>query len=244
MAMPASNRNLPGFDDNASASVFSKPWAEVLAEFENNAAVIGPNKIKFIISNHYVRYETLSWKLNVFSRQDWQSIAENHMRAVYGNIIEGWNINVSMQGYGQPIIISAIDQLLLTRLQTLAQQHNWSIAAVEPALMSVTNSYQHKMKKDSWLVIAEPQRIVLAEAKQGVWQRLSVSAPPNGQESIEVLGLIKRAISVQNKTKPMDIHFFGKDGFQPNGLLDGIKITSLVQKNMNSDTRTIMADLL
>ena len=92
-------------------------WSQVLTELENNISSIDSQKVRFILSNNMVRYAVLPWQSDIYSQQDWQSLAENHLRNVYGAMVDSWQVNVAMQGYGHSLIISAIDHALLDRLE-------------------------------------------------------------------------------------------------------------------------------
>ncbi|NQZ53778.1 MAG: hypothetical protein HRT93_05935 [Piscirickettsiaceae bacterium] len=211
-------------------------WAQVLIKLENNAATIKPGSIRFILSNHYVRYAVLPWQPDVFSQQDWQSLAENYMRTLYGNDIDNWTIRIAMQGYGQPLVISAIDQLLLMRLEALAQQYKWTIEAIEPALMSVMNHYHHKIKKHDWLMLAEPQRLLLAEITKGALVRFTVASPTVNQQSVEALNVVKRTMKLQQEMKSRHLHVFGKDTSLAEEEVDMLKASSLSIHNKSDNT--------
>jgi len=201
-------------------------WSQVLTELESYAATIAANKVKFVISNNYVRYAILPWQTDVFSKNDWQSLAENNLREHYGNIVDNWQVTVAMQGYGKPMIISAIDQLLINRIDTLAKQFNWTVESIEPALMSVTNQYRNKINNTSFMLMTEQQRVLVAEIDKGCLVGFSVTSPLIGQEQNESNKLIKRILKMHSAGSSF-IHYFGDQGLQANSDLESAKVIPL-----------------
>lgn len=226
-------------------SVSSKPvsWLQVLTEFEKNSVSLAARPIKFIISNHYVRYAVLPWQSDIYSQQDWQSLAENHLRSVHGNVVDSWKISVAMQGYGEPLLISAIDKILLTRLQDLAKQYHWTIESIVPALFSVVNHYHRKIKKEAWLMIIEPQRSVLAEIINDVIVRFTVAFPPENQEKIECFNLVRRALKSRHNADSVVISVFGEQKLFADFTRENINISPL-SANKNTDKPLTMGLML
>lgn len=214
---------------DSKTAITSKPssWLGVLAELEKNAVKIGSEKIRFIVSNHYVRYAILPWRKDIFSQQDWQSLAENNLRALHGNVVDNWKLSVAMQGYGKPLVISAIDQLLFTQLEEVAKLHKWTIEAIEPALMTALNHYRHKIKNNDWLLMTEPEHVLLAESGNGSLVGFSSVRPPSGQEVAESLNLLRRAMKYRHKTETVQIHAFGNNKLLPEATVENMKFNRL-----------------
>ena len=217
-------------------------WGPVLTELANNTAKIAVRRVKFILSNHYIRYAVLPWQAGIFSQQDWQSLAENHMRILYGDVINSWKTSVAMQGYGQPLVISAIDHLLLEGLEELASQSNWKIDVVEPAFITISNHYHHTIKKNAWLMMIEPQRILLAEIVNDAVVRFSVVFPPIGLETNESIKLLKRELNRQNINVESTVYLFGDHDLLPKLSIENIK-SSLLSVNTKTDN-TKMGSIL
>lgn len=218
----------------ANKSVKASSWAPLLTVLEQHANSIASKHVKLILSNHYVRYAILPWQSDIFSQQDWQSLAENHMRNLYGNVVDGWRVNVLMQGFGKPMVISAVDQFLLVKLENIAKQYSVTVDAVEPALISVLNHYRHKLKNTAWLLIAEPQRLLLAEIVKGVLVRFSAALPPVGHEAIEGHNLVKRAVSLLHNRSPISLYGYGTSKMLSGKTIDNIKLNHLTVANTTS----------
>ena len=220
----------------------SSSWSQVLAELENNGSSITSRKVRIILSNNMVRYAVLPWQSDIYSQQDWQSLAENHLRNVYGAMVDSWRVNVAMQGYGNPLIVSAIDQGLLLRLEGIAQKFNWQIDAVEPALMTVFNQYSIQLKSNDYLLMVEPQRVLLAEMDGNGIIDFSLFSPVTGQELKESNNLINRALLLQSSELKNKLHVFGVDGSQLNIESENIMINTLGVDN--STMSSMLAELI
>lgn len=165
--------------------------------------------VTIILANSLVRYAILPWRSHLYSRRDWQAIAERYLIEVYGNNAALWQVTVSMQGYGQPLIIAAVDRDIITGFETLAGQNNWQLASIEPAFSTVANHYQHDFSSDAWLMLAEQNRLTLAQSIDGVWQRFLVSVPPLGQAQKQFRTLVKQAHQVSSSGKKMKLYVYG-----------------------------------
>ena len=202
-------------------------WSQVLTELEKNVANIGSRKVRFILSNNYVRYAVLPWQSDIYSQQDWQSLAENHLRSIYGNVVDSWKVSVAMQGYGKPLIVSAIDHGLLARLEEISKQFKWQIESIEPALMTVFNHYSNKFKSNDYLVMIEPQRVLLAEMGKKCIASFSLVCPVDGEEETESNKLISRSLLLKNNKLKSKLYVFNNGGLQLNIESKNITIGSL-----------------
>lgn len=187
----------------ASADTHYISRLELTNALKSVASNIKAKRVRFVISNHFVRYGVLPWQAGVSARQDWLALAQHDFRKRFGPVADQWQVRVSLNGYGKSVVTSAVDQALLDDLQTLAQTQQWQIVSIEPILTSVLQA-QHNSQKQSpqntWLIIAEPERVLLCETNQQEWQRFTQIAPPSGFEAKQTAQQILR--SLQNSTLP------------------------------------------
>ena len=158
---------------------------------------IKAKQVRFVISNHFVRYGVLPWQTGISSRQDWLALAQHDFRKRFGATAEQWQVRMSLNGYRQSVATCAIDQALLDDLYALAKAQQWHISAIEPLLFSVLaqpNVKKNTQSENVWLVIAEPERVLLCEANGAEWQKFTVISPPGGQESQQTAQQIARSI--------------------------------------------------
>lgn len=130
-------------------------------------------KLTIILANCWARYLIVPWQEHIYSHRDWEALAQNKMRERYGAKAADWRIQISLQGFGQPALAVAVDTQLAEGLDRLADQYRWQVQAIEPAFAAVVNHNPRHWRGDSWLLMVEHNRLLLAESKSGVWQRFS-----------------------------------------------------------------------
>lgn len=213
-----------------STQATERSWESLLAELAEKAAELDLSDVRFVLSNHFVRYVVLPWQQGVFSSRDWQSLGEHHLRKVFGIVAEGWEVRVALQEHGESVVVCAIDRLLLDRIEAISAQHHWKVHGIEPALMAVFNYYRHELKAaDFWLLLAEPQRLILAEVSAGQWKRFSVASPPSGQEQGEGLAMMERAMRVSGGQLSAQVFCFGVSSLLPVSAPEGVHLKHLPQ---------------
>lgn len=183
--------------------------------------------VTIILANSWVRYSILPWRSHLYSKRDWQAIAERYLIEIYGNQAALWQVAVSMQGYGQPLVIAAIDRNIITGFETLAGQNNWQLTSLEPAFSTVANHYQNNFSSDAWLMLAEQNRLTLAQSIDGVWRRFLVSVPPSGQAHQQFVTLVKQAHQMSSTDKKMKLYVYGHPSLIAQNLGDDIEIKML-----------------
>jgi hypothetical protein len=213
----------------------ARSWDGRLTELSGMASELDVRRVRFILSSQYVRYAVLPWQEGIYSGQDWQALGEHHFRKMFGGIAETWEVRVALQGYGESVVICAIDRSLLSGIKEIAAQFHWAVHGIEPALMAVFNRHRREMTQEDYLLmLAEPQRLVLAEVAEGKWRRFAVASPPAGQEGQESVGMIERALMEQGSrdqgtAKPAEVFTFGHLALLPAQLRDDIRMMRLPQ---------------
>jgi hypothetical protein len=178
--------------------------------------------VTIILANSWVRYSILPWRSHLYSKRDWQAIAERYLIEIYGNHAVLWQVTVSMQAYGQPLIIAAVDRNIITGFEALAGQNKWQVTSLEPAFANVANHYQNDFSSNAWLMLAEQNRLVLAQSIHGVWQRFLVSVPPLGQAQQQCRTLVKQARQLNSTGEKMKLYVCGHPSLIAKDLGDDI----------------------
>lgn len=175
---------------------------EMLKALSNIANNIEAMRVRFVISNHYVRYGVLPWRDGIVSREDWLALAKHDFRRRYGPVAENWDVRVSFNGFGKNVVSCAIDQSLIEKLNHLALAQHWQIVSIEPLLMVVNKLAQAKMKAN-WMLIAESERVLLCESLNQEWQKFSVISSPKGQEQeLSLQQIVRSLLKVSPSSKP------------------------------------------
>jgi hypothetical protein len=166
-------------------------YAAIFDALHQHKNLLANQKIRLIISNHFMRFTVLPWQNGVPARQDWLALANHAFRQQYGAAADNWQVRVSLGGYGQAVIASAMDQTLYDGLIETAHELGFRWQAIEPLMMHLIN--HEASLQAAWLLIAEPQHLLLCEVQNGQFQRFSVASPPAGQEASFATQMIARA---------------------------------------------------
>ena len=202
--------------------------AQPLTELEQQAPALGLRRVRILLSNQLLRYTVLPWQVGVYSEADWQALAAHQFRQQYGTAAEGWDLRVSLQGYAQPAVACALDAGLIAQLTAIARSAGWTLLSIEPALMAVFNRHRARLAQaDQWLLIVEPQRLVLAQLGAGTWQHFYVDSPLAGEEATSAQRLISQALHLQGATAPKAIACFGPSAMLPTQLAEGLPLLRL-----------------
>ena len=172
-----------------SNQAMARDGAAVVEVLQQHAVLLEGLKIRLVLSNAFVRFSVLPWREGVVARQDWLGLAQHAFRQDYGNAADAWTIRVSLGEFGAPVVASAIDQTLFDGLQHAAKQIGFKWQAIQPLAMCLLNR-----KQTGWLLIAEPQHLLLCQAIQGQLQQFSVASPPIGQEAHTAQQMVARAL--------------------------------------------------
>jgi hypothetical protein len=166
-------------------------YAAIFGALREHKNLLVNQTIRLIISNHFMRFTVLHWLDGVNARQDWLALANHAFRQQYGAAADNWQIRVSLGSHGQSVIASAMDQTLYDGLMQSARDLGFNWHAIEPLMMRLLNASMPLQA--AWILVAEPQHLLLCETQNGHFQRISVASPPAGQEANFATQMIARA---------------------------------------------------
>lgn len=163
--------------------------------------------VRVLLSNTLIRYLVLPWQNEVFAKQDWQSIAQHEFRKLYGATADAWKVSVNFGNYGQTMIAAAMDESLFTQLEASAKALNFNITSVQPLLMPLLNTTAESLR--DWILIAEPERILLCRAHDTEWQQIVIDSPPTGFEYQHAEQLITRnLLQIATNEQPSKVNSY------------------------------------
>lgn len=172
-------------------SFLNRDYQTILDVLHQHKNLLENQSVRLVLANYLARFIVLPWQHGVYSRQDWLALADHEFRQQYGTMANNWQIRVSLGDYGQAVIASAIDQSFFDCLIDAASQLKFRWLAIEPLAMCILNNA--KRNNSEWILIAEPQHMLLCETYQGQFQRFSVASPPLGQEPTFAVQMIARS---------------------------------------------------
>ena len=172
-----------------STQAIGRDYSGIFEVLQQHQDLLAQQKLRLVLSNAFVRFAILNWQNEVFNRQDWLGLAQHTFRQEYGNSADNWVVRVSLGAYGESVIASAIDQALYDTLMESAKQIGFKWQAIEPLAMRLLGHAQA-----GWLVIAEPEHLLLCQKTQGQFTQFSVASPPGGQEAVVSQQMLARAL--------------------------------------------------
>jgi len=188
---------------------------------------IDATSVNFLISNHFVRYIVLPWQAGVVSRKEWIALAEHAFRESYGHVAEQWEVRVSLTRYGEQVVACALDQALIDSLHAVAVDNRWHINIIEPLFMTVLQNIRLE-NEHAWLLLGEPERVLLAEYQDGEWRGFSMINPPVGKEFEQSQQLLIRQLTqTQGSGRPKQILACMAPQLKGDLHIDGIRVQSL-----------------
>lgn len=153
-------------------------------------------QINIILSHHFVRFLVLPWQQGVYSRQDWEAIAKHRLKKIFGSLANDWEVEVAFSKFGGSVLVSAMNKDYLVKLNVLAQHVGFKLQFVSP-LFEKLKPHIEKWPAP-WLVIVEPERVLLAQYEQDICQCVTIESPPKGQEYKHAKQLLKRMLLKNN----------------------------------------------
>lgn len=204
-------------------------WELLLAELRAMAGGLRLKRVRFVLSGQFARYAVLPPQPGVAAARDWQALAEQHLRKLYGAIADNWDVRVSLQGHGEPAVACAIDRMLIAALQEVADAAHWQVQGIEPALMALFNRHRRALPATAWLLLAEPQRLLLAEIENGCWQHFALTLPPAGEERQAAAAMLERAAQQHEGKLPAQLACYGEAALLPVTAPAGMRLLRLPQ---------------
>ena len=195
--------------------------------------------VDIILANSWVRYLIIPWQPHLFSRADWQAVAERKFREVYGNSSSHWNIVLSMQGYGKPLVAAAVDREVCEGLERLALQQHWQLDHITPAFSALTQRYARHWHGHAWLLMLEHNRLLLAQSDSGVWKQFKLALPPQSDIAETAATLVRQARQSQIGNAKLKLYIYQSSNVIGTDFGDGIEARIL-----NPDTSSAAASTL
>ena len=206
-SIEADIKSLAANDVNAKNTPL-KPIVDALSKKQK---LLKNQRVKVILSNHFVRFCVVPWHDKVVSSADWQAIAQQVFRQQFGAVASEWRIAISFAKYGETMLAAAMDDSLYIQLENCAKQFGFTIDSIAPLLAALLNQAAFNPAQPySWALIAEPQRVLLCQFnRQYQWQNVIVESPPAGQEYQRADLLVKRNLmTIDAAEQPQKIATF------------------------------------
>ncbi len=182
----------------------------ILDALHEHQSMLKGKSVNLVLANTFVRFIVLPWQSGLYSRNDWDALANHAFREQYGAIADQWKIRTSLNGFGENVVATAIDSTLYDGLVNAAKQHGYAWQSIEPVAMRLLN----QAKRDYLgTLIVEPEHLMLCETSQAEFKHFSVMSPPAGQEAefaSQMLARWQLQLPTSLQSNPLAIHVSGK----------------------------------
>ncbi len=121
------------------------------------------------LSNHFVRYAVVP-PVPGMRASDRGVVAAHHMRAVYGEPADRWQLVLGRASAGSHALAGAVDSQLVPAIAEALRRAGATPAAVEPLLVAAYNAARRDMSEDgAWLAVVEHGRLCVAALHGDAW---------------------------------------------------------------------------
>lgn len=149
-------------------------WAGTLATLAELLAA-RPRRtadVTVVLSNHFVRYTLVPASDLLVTREDETRFAQQDFARVYGPAAERWQVSVSADSPGAPLLASGVASDLIDALRATLRIHGLRPRSLQPALMAAFNAARGALPATATrLICLEPGMAVSALLAPG-WSRV------------------------------------------------------------------------
>jgi hypothetical protein len=124
--------------------------------------------VRFVVSDHFVRYLVLAWDSSLASEAERNAYLRHHFESVYGPRAADWNFTFDRDGEGPSRVAVAMDRGLVDALCGAAAGAGLGLAAVEPLAVAAFNRLRGQLAAPAcFFVVREPGRLTSLLVDQG-----------------------------------------------------------------------------
>lgn len=168
--------------------------------------------INLVLSNVFFKFTVLPWQANIYSRDDWLGLANHRFRQQYGEFADSLEVKVHLGQYGQSVVACAIERRNHQALLDCANEIGFRWSTMTPLMPKLIN---HDQRVDDWVMLVEPEHLLLIERASGHYQRISTMRPPFGNESDFIQQMIvRRTLSLSKALQPKHIRIYVSGGMK------------------------------
>lgn len=121
------------------------------------------------VSNHFVRYAVVP-PVPGMRAADRGVVAAHHMRSVYGEAADRWQVVLGRASAGSHALAGAVDAELVPAITAALRRAGAAPAAVEPLLVAAYNAARRDMSEEgTWLAVVEHGRLCVAALRGDAW---------------------------------------------------------------------------
>ena len=150
--------------------------------------------VNLVLSNALVRYLVLPWQAGLASREDWKAVAQQAFRQQFGVDADNWQVRVSLDQFGAPVVTTAMHNALYDALQNASRMMGFGWDSITPAAIGLLNRLAQQ--QHAWMLVAEPEYLLLCIRDVfGKPVDFIVASPRAGEEPAQAAQLVARHIA-------------------------------------------------
>ena len=124
--------------------------------------------LQVVLSTQLVRWQCLPWPRGLTQPAALHAYAQARLRETFGPVADQWAVLTATPHPGQPVLLCATDQDLLTQLQALAQNHRLHLGSTSPYFAAARDHWQHRLRRGTvWFAALEPGGLTLGLLRHG-----------------------------------------------------------------------------
>jgi hypothetical protein len=130
-------------------------------------------QLRVVLSGRFVRWQLLPWRSELSGRSETQAYAGVRFRETFGKLTEAWNILPVAMPPGKTAPACAVDQALITALQSVCEEHGASLQLLAPYFSSAFDAWRRQLPGNAaWFGTVEADSCTLGLLQGGNWTAL------------------------------------------------------------------------
>ena len=145
-------------------------WQPALAAMSKLLAKQERADVGVVLSSRFAHAVTVPWSDAVSGAEELAMLARHRCSQVYGVLASDWEVRVSPNQFGAPMLACGVERTLLAALHQCCEGTGQRLVSVQPSLMAAFNRWRKNVSEQGgWFGIAEGGRLTLALAHGGGW---------------------------------------------------------------------------
>jgi len=165
------NERLPAVASGNDAALWRGAVQALQAALPDHAG--HPTHVYVTLSSRLVHYALVPWSDALSDADEEVAFARHVFERVHGEAAAQWELRVSADRIGAPMLASAVDAQMLNAVRAAFADARVRLDSIQPRLMAVYNEYRRRLQgRHAWLALLEPGCLCLALLQQGRWVRV------------------------------------------------------------------------
>ncbi len=120
-----------------------------------------------VLSSHFCRYLVIGWNADIANDEEQQAYLRHCFSMAYGDVVQSWDLRMSIAGYAKPALASGIPAALLHAIETEIAQAGMQAEYVYPQLMLAFNEIASHLGNKKLSIGTFPSSLWMGSVEQG-----------------------------------------------------------------------------